>query len=226
MTKIYLYKTIKYRKTNHIQGENMWLVFLIAIIFIGLFFSKIEIIFSKFEFYKRSLDYDILFIIKVFGVLPIFTVKVCNDSFRVFGKNYSNKKRFDILKIDMYIKRIQKIFSDKDFDIMDAKRKLEFFKNIKLESADIDVKIGLEDIFLTNSFVVLISYLLSLFFKEKIDKKNFKHIKYRILPEFNEVKFIANGKMKFYVSTRAFLTEALKIKKNDFSIKKFERIAN
>ena len=47
-----------------------------------------------------------------------------------------------------------------------------------------------------------------------------------IIAEFNEVKFIANGKMKFYVSTRAFLTEALKIKKNDFSIKKFERIAN
>ena len=96
----------------------------------------------------------------------------------------------------------------KQIRIQEGNKKLLInFKNIKFEKIFFTLKIGLDDIFLTNTVIVVIASILPLFFHDKVRRKN---IKYEILPEYDKVQVHLLGKIRMSIKTSLLLRNYLK----------------
>ncbi len=161
----------------------MWLVFLISLLFIGFIFSSIEISLNEIVVTEEKQDFKIIIYFKLFSILKIFFLKLDRYGIKIFNKN-----------IPITREKLKSI--DKgSFDLL---RDLD----IKLESVNFVLKVGVIDINLTNIAIVVVSTLFPILIRNRIKNKN---LKYEILPEYDKLKFHFNGKISVSVKLLTFI---------------------
>ena len=163
----------------------MWLVFLISLLFIGFIFSSIEISLNEIVVTEEKQYFKIIIYFKLFSILKIFFLKLDRYGIKIFNKN-----------IPITREKLKSI--DKgSFDLL---RDLD----IKLESVNFVLKVGVIDINLTNIAIVVASTLFPILIRNRIKNKN-KNLKYEILPEYDKLKFHFNGKISVSVKLLTFI---------------------
>ena len=161
----------------------MWLVFLIFLLFIGFIFSSIEISLNEIVVTEEKQDFKIIIYFKLFSILKIFFLKLDRYGIKIFNKN-----------IPITREKLKSI--DKgSFDLLR-------YLDIKLESVNFVLKVGVIDINLTNIAIVVVSTLFPILIRNRIKNKN---LKYEILPEYDKLKFHFNGKISVSVKLLTFI---------------------
>ncbi len=158
----------------------MILVFIFLFIFIGLINSLITINIENFNLKNFSGDFDAKYSIKIklklYNIIPVFSISLKNDKANIMG-----------IKID--IKKFKEIFNMKN-RILKAKNnfKLSSIKYLKpnIENINLKLSLGTGSIFITSFLVPFISTILSFFIKKTIKKFDEKKYRYIIKPEFED----------------------------------------
>ena len=146
-------------------------------------FSSIEISLNEIVVTEEKQDFKIIIYFKLFSILKIFFLKLDRYGIKIFNKN-----------IPITREKLKSI--DKgSFDLL---RDLD----IKLESVNFVLKVGVIDINLTNIAIVVVSTLFPILIRNRIKNKN---LKYEILPEYDKLKFHFNGKISVSVKLLTFI---------------------
>ena len=153
----------------------MWLVFLLFILILGIYLSKVEIAFKEIKIQiNKSTKFKIKCNLKFFGILKIFSITFNEAGIKIFNKIISyekipfkeeiNKFKFDIEEFDIsrIINEIKKV-------------------NARIDKAKFALKIGADNILVTNIIIVFVSTIIALFFRHKTLNFNSKNINYKIL---------------------------------------------
>ena len=152
----------------------MWLVFLFSILILGIIYSSLEAKIYSINILEKDYNFKVIISFKLFGILKIFSFRLDKIGIHFFSKKIVYKK-VDKEKIDF-----------------------ELFKqiNLKLKKSYFTLRVGIEDVFLTNIVLVLLSSLIPVYAKEEIKKNN---LKYKILPEYNKICLRLDGKINLSV---------------------------
>ncbi len=163
----------------------MWLVFLLALILIGIIFSRVEVDLREIYITDKDYNFKIIISLKLFGKIKVLFLKLDRFGLKLFGK-----------KLNINTNKIKKI--DKDT--------FKLLKDLKLdlEKVNFNLKIGLIDLTLTNLAIVLFSSLFPNLVRNRLKSEN---LRYEVLPEYN--KFYINFKGNFSVTVK--LLRLLKI---------------
>lgn len=174
----------------------MWLVFLFLIlILLGIVFFRIEIVLKKIVLNKNTQDFKLNINFMFFGFIKVFCVHLDKEGIKFFNKkilyeNLMSKEKFEHLKLD-----IEKV---------GFKETLQIIKELKLKinTAKFSLRLGLGEIFLTNILVVIVSSLISVLYGIKGIEVKLKNINYKVLPDFNKVSLLFEG--RFCLSFKGF----------------------
>lgn len=163
----------------------MWLVFLLALILIGIIFSRVEVDLREIYITDKDYNFKIIISLKLFGKIRVLFLKLDRFGIKLFGK-----------KLNINTNKIKKI--DKDT--------FKLLKDLKLdlEKVNFNLKIGLIDLTLTNLAIVLFSSLFPNLVRNRLKSEN---LRYEVLPEYN--KFYISFKGNFSVTVK--LLRLLKI---------------
>lgn len=164
--------------------------FCIVFIFVGLFSSKMKIRIEKIELNINNVNFKFRIGIFLFSFLRILELKCDKNGVKIFGRNFSYKRIFNIDLKELVVK----ILKNRD---KNKQNKLNF----KIDLAKFTLKVGTEDMFITVFLVTLLSGLFTEFLKNKMKKINNRKIAYKVLPEFNRTEFFYEGKMDISIKT-------------------------
>ena len=201
----------------------MWLVFVFFILLIlEIFFSNINIILKKVVLNKNASDFRIDINFCIFKVLKIFTIKLNKDGVKFLNKMIPFKK-----SIKEEIQKLKLNFEELKFNgILTVLKEV----NPKIKKAKFALNLGIGDIFLTSTLVVMVSSIISVFLGMQLFETNYKKIDYKVIPEFNKLNFEFNGdfsiNIKFFKIIKVFIKSLYEKKKNSKSISKSIRIEN
>ena len=176
----------------------MWLVFLFFILLVGIVFSNIEINIYKVHIKNKNYKLKIDFRLNIFRFFSVLLIKIDENKIKLIISRL-NYKKFNIKNV---YKKTNSIIN-----------KL----NIRLNKMVFILEIGLEDILLTNSIVVLLSGILPNVFRKCINTNiniNKKKIGYRIVPKYNSCCFNFDGNIKIDLSSLELVKFYLKNIKN------------
>ena len=163
----------------------MWLVFLSLFFFVGIFYSKIELNVKYIFISPKDIHMEIPVWFKWWGILPIFKLYLNQTGIRIGNYKISYGKLISKRKMTVFNRNL-----------------LENWKHIKFDKLVFTLKIGLEDIFLTNISVVAIATILPFLICDKVKRKN---VKYEILPEYDKVQLQLLGEIKILLSISQLL---------------------
>lgn len=164
--------------------------FCVSFIILGIIFSEIKIDIKKIELNISKANFDIKIGIYLFGFLKVFGIRCDKNGIKFLGKNFSYKKLFKLSFKEIILKNLKK----KDIKIAEE---LKF----KINLAKFTIRVGVKDMFVTVFLVTLISSLIAIFIKDKIQKANINKINYKILPEFNKLEFYYEGNINISIKT-------------------------
>lgn len=167
----------------------MWLVF-IFIIILGIITIRIRVNIIKIVVNGNEINFKVKVDIMIFGLIKICSIYFFKDYFKIFHKklfymDFIDKSRLKRLKEDARNIKISKI-----------KNWISLIE-LKMIKVKFNLKIGFEDIFISNFLVVILSIFIAISLSNNVNKKNQKKVKYQILPEFNKNEFNYNGNIIF-----------------------------
>lgn len=163
----------------------MILVFFIFLfIILGLFFSKISIDICNLKLDNKSAKINAEFLIKLklklYGLIPILTIKLNEIGINILGLKITYTKIFESKILEKIFKReIKKVKNN---------FKIESIKVLKpdLENINLKLSLGTESFLLTTILVFFVSTFLSFSLKNTIKKFDKEKYKYIIKPDFEE----------------------------------------
>lgn len=132
-----------------------------------------------------------------------FGVKCNKNGIKILNKNFSYEKLFN-LSLEELIKK----------SIKDNKKNKKMMKNlnIKVDMAKFNLKIGVQDMFITVFAVTIFSGIIAEILKNKMKKITSKSVQYKVIPEFNKLGFFYDGKTDISVKTFLLFLSLLKSK--------------
>ena len=173
-----------------------------AFFILGLIFSRVKFNIKKFEYKdffegynekniklkdKKTNIYKINAGLYLFGLIKIFGFNFENGGIRFLGKKISYKKI-----------KFTEPFKEIDFKNLKEDFKLSKFKRwkLKLESLDLKLEMGFENVLITSLSIFLVSTGLSVIIKNMINKYSSRKYKYVIMPHYrngNKIDLSLNG---------------------------------
>lgn len=170
-----------------------------AFFILGFILSKVKFNIKKYE-YKNDFESSVIknknskvniFKINVglylFGIIKIFSIYLENDGVRIFGKKISYKK----MKLNEPFKNINFKDLKEDFKLSELKK-----WKLNLESLDLRLDMGFENVLLTSFSIFIISTSLSFLVRNLIKKYIPEKYKYVIKPHYrngNKIDLSLNG---------------------------------
>ena len=163
----------------------MWLVFLSFFFLVGIFYSKIELNVKYIFISPKDVHAEIPVWFKWWGILPVFKLYLNQAGIRIGNYEISYGKLISKRKMTVFNRKL-----------------LENWKHIKFDKLIFTLKIGLEDAFLTNIVIVVLSTTLPFLIYGKVKRKN---VKYEILPEYDKVQLQLLGEIKISLTISQLL---------------------
>ena len=161
----------------------MWLVFLLLILVLGILYSKIEISLYSIDITDNTADFNEIISLKIFGLLKILKIRFNKYGIQVLNKRISYKS----LLSNKNLKKINKQ-SLKTFERL----------NISFDKVDFKMKLGLIDMSLTNSVIVVFSSVFPNLIKNRVNMKN---LSYEVLPDYKNFCIKLEGKISLSIRT-------------------------
>ena len=189
----------------------LFVLLIIILLFLAIYFSKINIKVNNFEFFSGDLNsevlkYDIVIKIIILNILPVFRIKLNPEIFRKkelkkeLNKSNKNSKigkiknNFEMKIADKIKNKIQNRKYKQINEIIQGNRKIkvEVIKKILKEvdklsnnlvkKVDMNINIGTENAATTSIIVPVISTIIAIYFRNKI--KDIKKQKFNISPVY------------------------------------------
>ena len=187
----------------------------------------------------------ILFILFLIVILTmISTVKININDFEASSSKKVTFKTVEIyleifekirwIRIKLSKGKLKKVFNKiNDLEKFNMKQleknlKLEDLKRVcvinpKISCMDLNLKVGVEDVFLTTYLVPIISIILSVLLSLAVEDKNIKNINYKVLPVYNKFFYLIKLNITFNIKVinilKCILTIYKKSRENKSKIK-------
>ena len=157
--------------------------------------AKTDITLKKVLANKNNIEIRANVKIFLYGFIKVFSININKDGIEFFGNKILYKTFFKPEKMEKLRKKLKNL-NFKNLDNVTKKM------NIKINSIKFILKIGTEDIFITNFLVVIISSIIANLIRKKISIVDIKNVNYRVLPEFNKNEIYFEGDTVIRVSTK------------------------
>lgn len=149
----------------------LYIFYIVTIGIPAIFFSKIRYEVKKLEYYsgeenkKYNNNYEIIMKVLIFNFIPIYIKKITKE------------KLVKLLKTSKAKKEEKELIEDTDKIDIKILRNLKYFKELEadIKKFDLKIEIGVEDIILKNSLVILFSTVVAVILAKNVINRNKVH---------------------------------------------------